>query len=357
MRTKMNKSLKGIKWKEFQIDKLFEIKSVYGKPIHNYKTGTIPYISTSTINNGLISFITADKKSISCKNAISIDPIKGKAFFHEYNFIGRGFSGASINLLYNKRLNKYIALFLCKVIENTALNKASYGYLFNSDRLRKAKIILPADYNGEPDYEFMEEYIKERVKELKQQYKEVIITRINTLKHKINDNKIWGEFKIKDVFSIMTPGKSKDLNHLQQVKNKGIPYLGATNRNNGVLCFVEKDNNQNLIQQGNCIAFIRNGEGSMGYSVYKAENFIATSDITLGYNDKLNKYTGMFIATVADRIRGKYSFNYKRSDTRLKKEILSLPINANGEPDYDYMENYMKYLEQKTLLNYLGYIK
>ena len=95
----------------------------------------------------------------------------------------------------------------------------------------------------------------------------------------------------------------------------------------------------------------------MGYSVYKAENFIATSDITLGYNNKINKYSGMFITTIADRVRGKYSFNYKRSDTRLKKEILSLPVDSKGEPDFKFMEDYMKYLEQKKIFKYLEYIK
>lgn len=102
------------------------------------------------------------------------------------------------------------------------------------------------------------------------------------------------------MFPILVPGKSKGLNHIGKVEN-GISYLGATNQNNGVLCFVA--NNKDLVQKGNCIAFIRNGEGSMGYSVYKAEDFIATSDMTLGYNEYLNKYVGTFITTVADRIR------------------------------------------------------
>ena len=224
-------------------------------------------------------------------------------------------------------------------------------------RLRRSRILLPVVKKGEPDYRFMEEYIKEREDKLKKQYKELVKIRVNNLQKEVNKSIEWGEFKVKDIFPTMVAGKSKGLNHLEQVSNGGISYLGATNRNNGVLCFVEKNGNEKLIQNGNCIAFIRNGEGSMGYSVYKAEDFISTSDITLGYNSKLNKYSGMFITTIADRVRGKYSFNYKRSDTRLKKEVLSLPMNSKGEPDYKFMEDYMKYLEQKKLLEYLDYIK
>lgn len=128
---------------------------------------------------------------------------------------------------------------------------------------------------------------------------------------------------------------------------EGISYLGATNRNNGVLDFVKPEDG--LVQKGNCIAFIRNGEGSIGYSVYKAEDFIATSDITLGYAPFLNKYTGMFITTIADKVRGKYSFNYKRSDTRLKNEMIQLPVDDTGSPDWDFMRSFMQHIEAQKL--------
>lgn len=152
---------------------------------------------------------------------------------------------------------------------------------------------------------------------------------------------------------MLVPGKSKGLNHLTQVEYGGVNYLGATNVNNGVLGYVLPTQNQ--LQKGNCIAFIRNGEGSMGYAVYKAENFIATSDITLGYNPRLNRYTGTFITTIADRIRGKYNFGYKRNAHRLSKEILTLPVDSNDEIDWDYMEFYMREIENNQLQEYLQY--
>lgn len=163
------------------------------------------------------------------------------------------------------------------------------------------------------------------------------------------NEKIWQAFFIGDLFRLET-GKAKGLNHLEQDEN-GIPYLGATNRNNAVLTFVRPV--ENLIQRGNCIAFIRNGEGSVGYSVYKSEDFIATSDITCGYADFLNRYVGMFITTVADKVRGKYNFNYKRSETRLRREKIQLPVNDSGEPDFEFMEAYMRNVEEKILRRYI----
>ena len=63
----------------------------------------------------------------------------------------------------------------------------------------------------------------------------------------------------------------------------------------------------------------------------------------------MNKYTGTYITTVADRVREKYSFGYKRSPARLKKEILILPIHENGEIDWDFMEQYMKRIENEVI--------
>ena len=68
----------------------------------------------------------------------------------------------------------------------------------------------------------------------------------------------------------------------------------------------------------------------MGYAVYKQENFIATTNIALGYAPFLDRYIGSFIATAADMVRGKYSFNYKRNEERLKKEMIQLPIDDSS---------------------------
>ena len=91
----------------------------------------------------------------------------------------------------------------------------------------------------------------------------------------------------------------------------------------------------------------------MGYAVYKSEDFIATSDMTLGYNPNLNRYTGTFITTIADRIRGKYNFGYKRNAARLAKEILTLPVTNEGEINWKYMEAYLREKETDRILCYL----
>ena len=153
-------TLDSVEWGEFRIKDLFEIEAVKGRPIENYKKGDIPYVSTAATNNAVINFIEKDKNILTSAFAISVDPIKGTCFFHGYDFVGRGFSGASVNVLRNINLNKYNGVFICSSIEKTSKLKASYGYLFNSNRLKMAVILLPIDLKGRPNWQFMEDYIK-----------------------------------------------------------------------------------------------------------------------------------------------------------------------------------------------------
>ena len=165
-------------------------------------------------------------------------------------------------------------------------------------------------------------------------------------------NKTWQPFILKNLFSFEA-GKCAQSNRLQKMEN-GMPYIAATNRNNGVADFVKPV--EKLISRGNALAFVCDGEGSMGFSFYKFENSIATSNIIFGYSPEINRYTASFMSTVADKVRGKYSYNYKRRFLRLQNEKLMLPVNEDGEPDYIFMEKYMRQIEEKLLKLYQEYI-
>lgn len=97
-----------------------------------------------------------------------------------------------------------------------------------------------------------------------------------------------------------------------------------------------------MIQSGNCIGFIRNGDGSAGYATYRARRFISTSDVAYGRADWLNEHTGRFFVTAQDMIKAKYSHGHKRSTERLKGDRVMLPVDEQGEPDWEFMEGYIK---------------
>lgn len=347
--------LTDVEWGEFKIGKLFDVSNVKGKPVENYQSGNTPYVSTAGTNNAVVSFVEATENIITDSGVITVDPIKGICFYHDYDFVGRGFSGASVNVLRNKNLNKFSGQFICTAIQNTSMSKASYGYLFNSNRLRNGTILLPIICEGQPNWQFMEDYIKQEQQQQAQQVIDYYERKLVDLAGEVVglDKVEWKTFCLGEVFDLITKG-SKGLNHLEKGISDGISYVGATNRNNGVLDFVEQK--ESLIYSGNAIAFIRNGEGSMGYSVYKKEDFIASQDITVGYNENLNEYNAKFITTVADQVRGKYNFGYKRNQERLKRETLTLPADKNGNPDFQYMSDFVKKLELDKVQEVLEYI-
>ena len=339
-------------WKDFFVEDLFEIFLASGDTqSRNCEPGKFPLISAGTNNNGVCDFIKCgDKKSkVYDGKIISVDMF-GQSFFHDYKFYS--VSHGRINLLKSiKNFSDNCLKFFVVVINKATRGKFSYNQMCSSQRIKNLSIKLPVNETGKPDYIFMENFmlrIEEKILDIycdfiKQKNLSDEIEIVEPL-----SEKNFGTFTIGELF-YLEQGRGKGNNHLTSVEN-GISYLGATNRNNGVLDFVEPV--ENLIQQGNCIAFIRNGEGSMGYAVYKKENFIASADITVGYSENLNEYTGKFLTTVSDMARGKYNFNYKRSDTRLKREKIKLPVDERGEPDWDYMENFMRYQESCLLKKY-----
>lgn len=152
--------LEDLKWKTFKIEDIFDIKPVKGKVISKYSDGNVAYISTSSQSNGLIGFVDS-KKDISMGKCISIDPIAGNCFYHEYKFIGRGGAGSAINLLYNENLNEHNAKFIIGSLEKVSKSKASYGLALNGNRLKNTKLILPVDKNGDPHWEYMSNFMQQ----------------------------------------------------------------------------------------------------------------------------------------------------------------------------------------------------
>ena len=153
----------------------------------------------------------------------------------------------------------------------------------------------------------------------------------------------WGSFRIADLFPVMKNGKAN-----QGMLSDGNEcfYVGAKKDDNGVMIHCAYD--ADLVQAGNCIIFICNGQGSVGYANYMDVDFIGTTDIVAGYNENLNQYNGLFIATILCQERPKYSFGRKWK-THLKDTTIKLPQTADGNPDWVYMEQYIKSLSHKKI--------
>jgi len=98
---------------------------------------------------------------------------------------------------------------------------------------------------------------------------------------------------------------------------------------------------QEPIFKGNTITV--NYNGSVGEAFYQSAPHWACDDVNvLCPKFEINEYIGLFIVAVIKL--EKYRFNYGRKWKleRMNDSSIKLPINSNGSPDWQFMEDYIK---------------
>lgn len=162
-------------------------------------------------------------------------------------------------------------------------------------------------------------------------------------------NKKWERFPLK---------KTKTNNWIFDIKKckcscawdlgdwEDIMYLWAKKNDNWFMKMVAYD--EELVTKWNCIVFICDWEGSVWYSNYMDRDFIGSTTLSVGYNENLNKNIWLFLVTLLDLERAKYSY-WRKYATNLPKAKIKLPITDEWTPDWEYMENYINNLKSKNI--------
>lgn len=318
-------------WKPFRIEELFTVnKGIYLKN-NDILNGNNPYITATSLNNGISDFIGND--ILFKKDSITIEKISLSAYYQPHDF----YCSHDVTVIQNQNLNKYVSLFITSMIKRQGV-KYSYGRQAQMNVVKREVIFLPIDDNSNPDWTFMENYIKELYLNKEKKYKDYIDKNFKALKYKeitkIKDKK-WKEFFVSELFSSIQRGKRiTKVNQIKGVK----PYVSSTSLNNGVDNYIS--NKEDVRIFSNCLTIANSG--SVGSSFYQPFEFVASDHITHLKNDNMNMYIYLFIATLTSRLSEKYNFNREISDKRILREKIMLPINSDDKPDYDYMEQYVK---------------
>ncbi len=146
----------------------------------------------------------------------------------------------------------------------------------------------------------------------------------------------WKCFTLASLFDILKGQRLTKANMLPG----NLPYIGASDTANGVTARI----GQPAIHQGGTISVSYNG--SVAEAFYQAVPYWATDDVNVLYPKgfKLTAATALFICTLI-RME-KYRFNYGRKWhlERMRESVIKLPVTQTGEPDWEFMENYIKSL-------------
>ena len=343
-------SLTDRKWKVFSLtgeDGLFPIHAtstgVDGVKLKNGGNVVLPYITRTETNNGIAKFISSvnleyGKDDGGC---ITIGLDTQTAYWQPVDFV----TGQNIHVLRSNKLNYYSYQFLTVILRQQMKSKFNWGGNGATlGRLKKLKIMLPVTDDGEPDYQFMEDFMRERIMAKKTQYRQYLLKRLPELGAVPDDQKVdwsamigscdWQPFQIDTIFNIL-PGK-----RLVAADScpGNRPFIGALDNSNGVARFVS-DENESLDK--NVLGVNYNGNG-MGIGFYHPYECIFSDDVKRFHLKERedNPFILLFMKTAILMQKQKFGYLYKFNADRMAHTSIMLPITDDGRPDYAFMEEF-----------------
>lgn len=167
------------------------------------------------------------------------------------------------------------------------------------------------------------------------------------------------KFKLIDIFNWQTqkeidPLKIPDLSINCDVK---YPFYGQSTTNNGVISYESLDEKVLNNKRGLPTILIHSNNQNVVYletPFYLKDGHGATSVLQADY---LNEKNALYIITCIKKvITKKFSYNEKATKIALKNTEIELPVNENDELDLQYMESYIKVLEDERLEQLVTYL-
>lgn len=332
-------------WKPFSFTEVFtEIQRGKRLKKADHTEGTVPYVSSTALNNGVDGFVGNEGSVRKFEDCITIanSGSVGSAFFHQYEFV----ASDHVTQLKRKGLDKYAYLFMVPII-NRLSEKYSFNREINDERIKREKILLPINDKGEIDFDFMSSFMQEVEADILKTTLRVFKKRLNANENKMGGVK-WKAFFLEEIAQISS---GKDIYERERTSGQ-TPYVTATANNNGIGYFV---GNQNETLEKGSLSVNRNG--SVGYCFYHPYDALYGNDTRKLKPIRNNKYVSLFISMCITNQRAKYGYGYKMGTGRLKRQKILLPIDGNSQPNWDYMEAYMQNLEQQQILEYLRHIE
>jgi hypothetical protein len=279
---------------------------------------SIRFISRTETNNGVSAYVRRmDDVVPNPAHTISV-AVSGSvlsSFYQDKEY----YSGRDLYYLIPKKtMSKEEMIFYAFCIK---ANKYKYNYGRAANKTLK-EILLPA--------------------QMPSSFKKQIFTKISIPQDKpIVQKKIdlrpegWRWFQIQDWFEIK---KGKRLTKADMVKGD-TPFVGSIDSNNGYREYIDRD----PIHKGNTITV--NYNGSVAEAFYQPKPFWASDDVNVLYPKfSMNAFNALFIVSIIKAEKYRYNYGRKWHLERMNETKIKLPSTKKKEPDFDFMENFIKSL-------------
>lgn len=333
-------------WKEFRVGDLFDIHPTKAYKLTNvqlFDGGRTPVVVNSAYNNGIGGYSTLDATEKGNMITFSDTVDANTIFYQKEDFVGYPHvQGMYPTGMFKDKWRPYSLMFFASLFRKTAVSKGfDYGNKFRRDIAIDIKLKLPAK-NDAPDWQYMEDYIRS----LEQKTESTILTLMATKFSQLNiDTTYWKEFTLysNDLFDIDMGTK---LDRAKMTKsNPKINFVGRGSVHNGVVDIVDEISGIEPYQAGYITISLG---GSIGASFVQDKPFYTSQNVcVLKPKHNMSYYSKEFIVTM---IKNEGQRRYKAFSDELNRHIrtdftILLPATPSGDPDWHYMEMYMRGVE------------
>lgn len=178
----------------------------------------------------------------------------------------------------------------------------------------------------------------------------------------LGDPSNWKPYRYDEIFEIKKGYYNKKPPSAERPSSLDIPFIGASEKNNGITSFVtlsdlqkySRDGSVNLGEDINKKLFpsgaitVPNNGASVGEAFYQKKAFTCTHDVNPLYlKDKsfqINEAVGLFLTAVIRAEKYRWSYGRKWRPIRMPHSIIRLPSTDQGLPDWAFMESFIRTL-------------
>lgn len=381
-------------WTELAIGDVFEkikTEKISGKagdfPTEKDAEYDIPLLTSSSSNQGLTRFAPRSACPTILSNVISIasNGAAGETFYQEDEFAVLQ-DAYAIRPIGKDIPNRECGLFLASIIGARLRGNFDWSNKANWAKVKELKIKLPVVESEEIDWQYMEKRIAEleaeRIAELEaylaatglndyeltDEDKEILATKL------IDSTKQGGqsqstesgdgcwkearEFKIEELFDVITPKKRFNANTISIKKNQGYPYVVRSSKNNGVRGYINHD--ERFLNDAMTFSF-----GQDTATIFWQEQPYFTGDKIKVLKPKFECDTNIAIYIINALNKSFSNFSWGQQSFSIKiieERLVMIPIDSMKRSDskldsidFDYMNKYIRAIEKSVIKNVVKY--